>query len=132
MTFSADLLDCLDTAVLARQGQHVANGEIRFRCPYPEQHRNSDVHASARWNRLKACWHCDVCSAGSGALKLARLLGVVLQAQGDRSEPSTLSATASAQSSPSTFARACLPTRSPANPGSGCGGAETAPGDSGG
>src|SRR5262249_9215135 len=35
-------------------------------------------HPSARWNRTKAVWHCDVCGAEGGVLDLARRLGLSL------------------------------------------------------
>ena len=67
-----DFLDRLDAAVMARDGKP-ERGEIRFRCPAGT---HEDNHPSARWNRPKALWRCDVCQTGAGALDLADRLGV--------------------------------------------------------
>lgn len=70
--FPATFLADLDAAVMARHGKP-ERGEVRFRCPSGQ---HEDRHPSARWNRTKATWCCDVCNAGSGALDLAERLGV--------------------------------------------------------
>jgi len=85
--FPLDFLDRLEAAVLARAGRRERD-EVRFRCPSGE---HADTHPSARWNRTKAAWCCDVCRTGSGALALAALLGVALppRAPGGRGDTPT-------------------------------------------
>ena len=61
---------------MARQGKP-ERGEIRFLCP-----AHDDQHPSARWNKAKAVWHCDVCGMGGGALDLAQRLGIPLPDRG--------------------------------------------------
>ncbi|MGH2531567.1 MAG: AAA family ATPase [Thermomicrobiales bacterium] len=70
--FPSAFLDAIDRAVLGRDGKR-ERGEFRFRCP-AEGH--PDEHPSARWNREKATWYCDACTAGGGALDVAERLGV--------------------------------------------------------
>jgi hypothetical protein len=72
----ADLVAALDRAVRDRAGR--ADGqEMRFLCPAHDDH-----NPSARWNREKKVWRCDVCGASGGARDLARRLGVELPAVG--------------------------------------------------
>ena len=85
MTFPPDFVDRLEAVLLERHGIHQGRGEVRFQCPFPDRHRNGDAHPSARWNRERAVWHCDVCGNGGGALELARLLGVA-PSQRDRQQ----------------------------------------------
>ena len=70
--FPVDFLAAVDQAVMARDGTP-EHGEIRFRCPADG---HPDNHPSARWNRVKAAWHCDVCKAGGGAMNLADRLDI--------------------------------------------------------
>lgn len=72
------LVDAVAAAIVARGGRREGRNEIRFRCPFPERHRNGDANPSARWNAGKAAWRCDVCGEGGGAFDLARRLGVPL------------------------------------------------------
>jgi hypothetical protein len=74
----ADFLDHLDAVVRQRNARPSSNGEVRFTCPESDKHNNGDAHPSARWNRDKATWFCDVCAIGDGAVDLARRLGVPL------------------------------------------------------
>jgi hypothetical protein len=76
------LVERVDAAVKRRNARLLSNGEIAFTCPSPELHANGDAHSSARWNRAKAVWWCDVCEAGDGMVDLARRLGVVLPPDG--------------------------------------------------
>jgi hypothetical protein len=76
------LVERVDAAVKRRNARLLSNGEIAFTCPSPELHANGDAHSSARWNRAKAVWWCDVCEAGDGMIDLARRLGVVLPPDG--------------------------------------------------
>jgi hypothetical protein len=69
---SEDVIVALDQAVMERGGRREA-GEVRFVCPVHDDH-----HPSARWNRGKAVWCCDVCKAGGGARDLALRLGIEL------------------------------------------------------
>lgn len=69
-----ELLAALEDAALARGGRREGR-EVRFLCPAHDDH-----HPSARWNRAKAVWRCDACSAKGGAIDLANLLGVELPA----------------------------------------------------
>ncbi|MGH3054460.1 MAG: AAA family ATPase, partial [Gaiellaceae bacterium] len=64
---------------LAERGAKREGNETRFRCPYPDRHRNGDACPSARWNRTKAVWRCDVCGAGGGYVSLARALGIEME-----------------------------------------------------
>jgi Winged helix-turn-helix DNA-binding len=59
-------------AAIASRDPRLAGSEIWFLCPAHDDHR-----PSARWNREKWVWHCDVCGAGGGAADLARILNVV-------------------------------------------------------
>lgn len=52
--------------------------EIRFRCPYPDRHRNGDANPSARYHPERQVWCCDACGEGGGWRDLCRLLGVPL------------------------------------------------------
>lgn len=70
--FPLDFLDTLDRTVRDRDGKPERH-ETRFQCPADG---HPDIHPSARWNRKKATWRCDVCGAGGGALDLADLLGI--------------------------------------------------------
>jgi hypothetical protein len=72
------LVEAIVGAIWQRNGRRLPGGEIRFRCPQPEDHRNGDEHASARWNPAKMVWRCDACGAGGGALDLARRLGITI------------------------------------------------------
>src|SRR5437870_13073624 len=73
---SPELVATITEAVKQRDGRREGR-EWRFRCPEGAQHHNGDKHPSARWNEEKACWRCDVCGVGGGALDLARRLGLV-------------------------------------------------------
>jgi hypothetical protein len=71
------LVDLVDSAVKRRNGAKLLpSGEVQFRCPQGERHKNGDAHPSARWNRHKAVWHCDSCGSGRGVLDLAERLGI--------------------------------------------------------
>jgi putative DNA primase/helicase len=52
--------------------------EIRFRCPYPDRHRNGDANPSARYHPERQVWCCDACGQGGGWRDLCRLLGIPL------------------------------------------------------
>jgi hypothetical protein len=78
MTPHPELVAAVDHAVKGRNARWLSNGEIAFTCPNPEAHANRDAHPSARWNRAKAVWYCDVCGRGGGAVDLARRLGLDL------------------------------------------------------
>lgn len=67
-----DILTRLKAAVVARQG-HKEGAEIRFLCPV-----HDDNDPSAKYNTAKYVWWCPVCSAGGGALDLARRLDLDL------------------------------------------------------
>ncbi len=70
-------------AVMGRSGRPEGE-EIRFQCPYPDQHQNGDAKPSARYHPAKHVWHCDACSAGGGWKDLSSLLGVALPANNKR------------------------------------------------
>lgn len=72
MNFPDHFLDAITNAALARDGKPQRT-EILFRCPADG---HEDRHPSARWNRDKATWCCDVCKAGGGALDLADRFGI--------------------------------------------------------
>lgn len=76
----------LKDALLARDGRHEGR-EIRFRCLYPENHRNGDANPSARYHRDKHVWCCDVCKNHGGWKELCDLLGV------EYHQPSSIAAT---------------------------------------
>jgi hypothetical protein len=76
----SDLITRLQRAIADRDGKR-EGGEIRFRCPHPNQHANGDEHPSARWNPAKRCWRCDVCGAGGGYVNLAQALGIELKSK---------------------------------------------------
>jgi len=67
----------LDRALRQRGGKPEGE-EIRFRCPYPERHKNGDEHPSARYHPSKHVWYCDACGAGDGWRDLCEQLGVAL------------------------------------------------------
>ncbi|HAF08482.1 MAG TPA: hypothetical protein DCK98_00150 [Chloroflexi bacterium] len=69
------------SAVLARGGREVANGEIRFACP-----AHDDEHPSARYKAEHGVWHCDPCGAGGGFVDLAARLGVQLERRTKRTQ----------------------------------------------
>jgi hypothetical protein len=71
----SDVVAQIEAAITDRGAKREGN-EIRFGCPYPDRHRNGDKHPSARWNRDKAVWRCDVCGAAGGYVSLARALGI--------------------------------------------------------
>ena len=68
----------VEAAVLSRNGKHLRDGEVRFRCPHPERHEHGDAHPSARYNSRKFAWTCDVCGAGGSGRQLAPLIGVTV------------------------------------------------------
>jgi hypothetical protein len=93
-SFPHDFLLALDRAVEARDGK-LEKAEVRFRCP-AEGH--ADQHPSARWNRQKATWYCDVCGSGGGAIDLAERLGITpLMRRGGEGEADTTHLAATAQ-----------------------------------
>ena len=53
----------VESAVMARAGSPMPNGEIRFRCPQPG---HADEHPSARFNSEKLTWFCDTEKKGGG------------------------------------------------------------------
>jgi len=65
-------------AAIAKRDGRKEGAEIRFLCP-----AHDDEHPSARWNPKKRVWHCDVCGAGSGAVDLARRLGLEIPQEED-------------------------------------------------
>jgi len=73
-----ELVAAVDSAVKQRHARQASRDEIAFTCPKPEGHANRDAHPSARWNRTKAVWHCDVCGAAGGIIALARRLRLPL------------------------------------------------------
>lgn len=83
----AGVVDAVHAAVLERGARQLRNDEWRFPCPESTRHRNGDAHASCRWNREKATYHCDVCGAGGGAVDLARRLGVQLPPRNGKPPP---------------------------------------------
>jgi hypothetical protein len=70
------LVQALTAKVWERGARRLPGGEIRFACPEPELHANGDATPSARWNKGKAVWRCDVCGTGGGACDLAVRLGI--------------------------------------------------------
>lgn len=72
MKANPGLVALIERALMNRGGRAVGR-EIRFRCPAHDDH-----HPSARWNRDKHVWHCDVCKAGGRAQDLAAHLGLEL------------------------------------------------------
>jgi hypothetical protein len=70
-------LDAIDEACLKRYGRQESN-ELYFGCFFPSRHNNGDANPSARWNRTKQVWYCDVCGKGGGYANLARLLRLPL------------------------------------------------------
>ena len=76
MTPDPELVAAVDRAVKGRNARLLSYGEIAFTCPNPDAHTNRDAHSSARWNREKAVWYCDVCGLGGGVVDLARRLGL--------------------------------------------------------
>ena len=67
-------------AEIARRDPIRKGTETFFRCPFPDRHEHDDAHPSARWNRSKTAWTCDVCHAGGGYRDLAQALGIALGA----------------------------------------------------
>jgi len=67
----------LDRALRQRGGKPEGE-EIRFRCPFPEHHKNGDEHPSARYHPSKHVWCCDACGAGGRWRDLCEQLGVAL------------------------------------------------------
>jgi len=65
----------LERTILARNGSREGS-EIRFQCPFPENHNNGDTSPSARYSPAKAVWCCDVCGGKGGWSNLCDLLGV--------------------------------------------------------
>jgi hypothetical protein len=82
MTPDSELVAAVDHTVQGRNARLLSHGEIAFTCPNRERHANRDAHPSARWNREKGVWHCDVCGAGGGVVDLARRLGLTLAGSG--------------------------------------------------
>ncbi len=76
MTSDRAQLAAIERALAARQARR-EGPELRFLCPAHE-----DRHPSARWNREKRTWFCDVCQAGGGWRDLAARLGLELPAAG--------------------------------------------------
>ena len=66
----------VDDEVHTRNPISTSNGEVQFTCPQTDRHANGDAHPSARWNRSKQLWYCDVCECGGGVYDLARMLGL--------------------------------------------------------
>ena len=67
-------------AEIARREPVQKGVETFFRCPFPAKHEHGDAHPSARWNRSKTAWTCDVCGAGGGCRDLAQAFGIPLEA----------------------------------------------------
>ncbi|HEV3075175.1 MAG TPA: CHC2 zinc finger domain-containing protein, partial [Thermoanaerobaculia bacterium] len=74
MTPDGAQLAVIERALAARQARREGR-ELRFLCPAHEDRR-----PSARWNRDKQTWFCDVCQAGGGWRDLAARLGLELPA----------------------------------------------------
>lgn len=72
MKANPELVALIERELMNRGGRAVGR-EIRFRCPAHDDH-----HPSARRNRDKQLWHCDVCKAGGRAQSLAARLGLEL------------------------------------------------------
>lgn len=64
----------LEQAVRSRKGRQEGR-EIRFQCPYPEQHARGDENPSARFHLDKFVWFCDACGQRGGWKNLWALLG---------------------------------------------------------
>lgn len=75
---NVDWIALVHEAVLQRGGTPAANGETRFRCPYPQLHSHGDANPSADWNHDKGMWVCRACGKGGDAIDLGKLLGVEL------------------------------------------------------
>jgi hypothetical protein len=81
----------IEAAIRERNPKDAPNGETHFTCPLPDGHPDGDVHPSARWNKSKRTWFCDVCGEGGGAKDLAQRLGLVV-ARGSAPSLETFSA----------------------------------------
>jgi hypothetical protein len=63
--------------LLEARGVHREGGELRFRCFFPDKHRNGDAHPSASFNVVRAVWCCRVCGAHGGVQTILWHLGQV-------------------------------------------------------
>jgi hypothetical protein len=70
----------LERHLLGRRGRREGR-EIRFLCP-----AHDDTRPSARWNRAKSAWYCDVCRQGGGWRDLCQRLGLEAGSNGTRRE----------------------------------------------
>jgi hypothetical protein len=80
MSTRDELAGRVDAAVRRRHATLLASGEVRFRCPDPSHHAQSDAHPSARWHPVDHVWRCDVSGEGGGVVDLATRLGLLDEA----------------------------------------------------